>query len=729
MNSMESLGYDAAHQQAEYIFRTVLPACGMTVREGQIQLCHAMLDSLYNKEVTLCDAGVGLGKTYAYLIACLLWQWQRPREQWQPVVISTASVTLQDALLQQYIPFLSNALIQYGYIDEPAHAVLRKGKERFVCDARLEERRMQIAQRGEAFARRAALLRAADRYLDLDRVAGLSRYDRQHICVPNRCDRQCGAWESCRYRQYVRASNGPTITIQICNHNYLLADAVHRQKGWNPLLRDYQALIIDEAHCLPDAAQQMATRRLSVQKLTQLAEQLARAHHPYAAQQVQTQTRALAAACILNAPAEGKPRRAFAITDASATALAGMQKVVTQILEREHTRLPHHLQNQLAETKELAGRFARPDDSMIRYIEIAENGESVSLCAVPRDLPSQLYDLLWKREKPAILTSGTLAAGRDFDYTARRMGLRDGVPVNTLQVPSPFDYPRNAMLYFPLRPDVGNCSKEAQNERVAGQIESLVRSACGHTLVLFTSYDQMGHVYEQLEGRLSYPMHKDRYKLADGTIREKVQPKYNCFQRAQKNKGGRDCDGQSLYLAETVDAIVLEVVRKVFAQIKDTPYSRVAEQRIRQESNLQKVKRAAIEKKMRSAQHALERFEGEILKCLDGTSCFTEDMIAKQIRKSQKDLDDAKAEFAELQKERINEAAEIRKLRSYYDDFRGWADEFDSAPLEIKRTILSQLIDRVEVGRKYAVTIKFNMSYQQFLKCDNTIEPRQEIGA
>ena len=234
VNSMESLGYDAAHQQAEYIFRTVLPACGMTVREGQIQLCHAMLDSLYNKEVTLCDAGVGLGKTYAYLIACLLWQWQRPREQWQPVVISTASVTLQDALLQQYIPFLSNALIQYGYIDEPAHAVLRKGKERFVCDARLEERRMQIAQRGEAFARRAALLRAADRYLDLDRVAGLSRYDRQHICVPNRCDRQCGAWESCRYRQYVRASNGPTITIQICNHNYLLADAVHRQ-GLEPI--------------------------------------------------------------------------------------------------------------------------------------------------------------------------------------------------------------------------------------------------------------------------------------------------------------------------------------------------------------------------------------------------------------------------------------------------------------------------------------------------------------
>ena len=129
MNSMESLGYDAAHQQAEYIFRTVLPACGMTVREGQIKLCHAMLDALYNKEVALCDAGVGLGKTYAYLLACILWQLQRPRPLRSPVVISTASVALQDAILQEYIPFLSRALIQNGYIDTPIRAVLRKGKE------------------------------------------------------------------------------------------------------------------------------------------------------------------------------------------------------------------------------------------------------------------------------------------------------------------------------------------------------------------------------------------------------------------------------------------------------------------------------------------------------------------------------------------------------------------------------------------------------------------------
>ena len=147
-----------------------------------------------------------------------------------------------------------------------------------------------------------------------------------------------------------------------------------------------------------------------------------------------------------------------------------------------------------------------------------------------------------------------------------------------------------------------------------------------------------------------------------------------------------------------------------------TPYSRRAENLIRQESNLQKSKRASVEKKIKTAQHALERFEGEILKCLDGTSNFTEDMIAKQIRRYQQELNDAKAEYAALQNARLNEAAEIRKLRTYYDEFRGWAEEFDAAPLEIKRMILSQLIERVEVGRKYQVTIKLNMEYQQFLE-------------
>lgn len=122
-------GYEKAHRQAEQIFREVFPARGMTVREGQIRLCHTMLDTLFGRDVALCDAGVGLGKTYAYLVACVLWQLQRPRQMQRPVVISTAGITLQNAILEEYIPFLSDTLIQNGYIREPiwCRAAKREG--------------------------------------------------------------------------------------------------------------------------------------------------------------------------------------------------------------------------------------------------------------------------------------------------------------------------------------------------------------------------------------------------------------------------------------------------------------------------------------------------------------------------------------------------------------------------------------------------------------------------
>ena len=508
----EPIGYATAHQMVETIFRQQLPAHGMAVREGQIKLCRAMFDALHNKEVALCDAGVGLGKTYAYLVACLLWQSQRPRALWQPVVISTASVALQEAILQEYIPFLSSILLQYGYLDIPIQAVLRKGKERFVCDLRLLERQRQMAQRGERFARRAAILRQALDCLDLDKLPGLSGFDRRQICVPEHCPRFCPVRGRCRYQRYLRESNGPAVSIQVCNHNYLLADALHRQNDWRPLLRDYQAAVIDEAHRLPEAAEQMLTRRLSAKELHQLAHRLEQQHLTRGAQQFHAATETLAAVC---QPQESDRVLAerqvpYKPTQERQAALGALQTCIDEQLRRYSANMPTSLRHQLRATSETAALFARPQEDWIAYIEYDAASENqtntpFTLCAVPRDQPGYLRDLLWQREKPAILTSGTLAAGHDFTHVRRRLGLHDGSAVQTVQVASPFDYAKNCLLVFPSsHTNVGN----NPHERLACQIEQLIRAAHGHALVLFTSYDQMGHVYEQLEGRLPVPLFK-----------------------------------------------------------------------------------------------------------------------------------------------------------------------------------------------------------------------------
>ena len=61
-----------AHEEADYIFQNLLPKHGLKVREEQLRLSHEMLDTLWGNHIALCDAGVGIGKTYAYLAACIL---------------------------------------------------------------------------------------------------------------------------------------------------------------------------------------------------------------------------------------------------------------------------------------------------------------------------------------------------------------------------------------------------------------------------------------------------------------------------------------------------------------------------------------------------------------------------------------------------------------------------------------------------------------------------------
>ena len=53
-----------AHREIDTIFRVLFPEHGMAVREEQIMLCHKMLDNLLGRNIALCDAGVGIGKTY-----------------------------------------------------------------------------------------------------------------------------------------------------------------------------------------------------------------------------------------------------------------------------------------------------------------------------------------------------------------------------------------------------------------------------------------------------------------------------------------------------------------------------------------------------------------------------------------------------------------------------------------------------------------------------------------
>lgn len=488
-------GYAESHRMAEQIFREILPRRGMAVREEQIALCHEVLDTLYNKEISLCEAGVGIGKTLAYLVACILWQMHRPNQLKMPVVISTSSVALQDAILNEYLPDLSAVLLAEGIITAPITAVVRKGKERFVCDARLAERQAKAISKGQ---RQKGSLRMAENVLDLDHIPGLSRYDRCRICVPQSCPRDCFLRLDCRYQQYLRDSMKPDI--QICNHNYLLANASHRLEERPLLLRQYQALVVDEAHKLPDAARQMYTETLSAQDMDDLCSLLQQAHFKGLSKRLRTVFLTLSISC---APSFAMPKRKisipFSLTPFRQAAIADSINLLQYIGSQPD--MPYYLQYRLAEAESLLRLFLLDVPTRILYLEFSADGQ-LTFCAASNRVPQLLRSALWNTRELTILTSGTLTAAGDFDHTEQLLGLAAYAPLRHFRAESPFNYRKKCLLYIPAR----RAAAVPENQYLADQIVRLTVACHGHALVLFTSYLQMRNVYDALGGRLTFPV-------------------------------------------------------------------------------------------------------------------------------------------------------------------------------------------------------------------------------
>ena len=488
-------GYAESHRIAEQIFREILPRHGMAVREEQIALCHEVLDTLYNKEISLCEAGVGIGKTLAYLVACILWQMHRPSQLKMPVAISTSSVALQDAILNEYLPDLSAVLLSEGIITAPITAVVRKGKERFVCDARLAERQAKAISKGQ---RQKGSLRMAENVLDLDHIPGLSRYDRCRICVPQSCPRDCFLRLDCRYQQYLRDSMKPDI--QICNHNYLLANASHRLEERPLLLRQYQALVVDEAHKLPDAARQMYTETLSAQDMDDLCSLLQQAHFKGLSKRLRTVFLTLSISC---APSFAMTKRKisipFSLTPFRQAAIADCINLLQYIGSQPD--MPYYLQYRLAETESLLRLFLLDVPTRILYLEFSADGQ-LTFCAASNRVPQLLRSALWNTREPTILTSGTLTAAGDFDHTEQLLGLAAYAPLRHFRAESPFNYRKKCLLYIPAR----RAAAVPENQYLADQIVRLTVACHGHALVLFTSYRQMRNVYDALGGRLTFPV-------------------------------------------------------------------------------------------------------------------------------------------------------------------------------------------------------------------------------
>lgn len=482
-----------AHKLIDHIFQDLLPAHGMAQRPEQIQLSHRMLEAMQDGRIALCDAGTGIGKTYAYLAAATAASAFPTGQIARPIIISTSSIALQNAVLTEYLPLLSCVLMADGILTKPLKAVIRKGKSHYVCDERLDRRLRQVNPAKKNLEALTAL-RTLRETLDMDRVSHLSGYDRERVCVPQVCD--CKQ-RDCRYQRFLKTCDRGQFLFQICNHNLLVADAIHRSEGKRPIFPEHSIIIVDEAHKLPEAAREMFGMTLTAGDIQSMIHQL-RAERYLLAADVLAGTMGPLLRKLTQPREETEPLDAYLrLLTIPSRSLLVIEKQVGRLLSAQGRR-------QLEKLRGTVSLLSSPRTNMILYT--ADDGDGgTMLCATVSDLTEQMRQVLWRPEHAFVLASGTLAVGDDFHRFRSQTGLMDGRRVTESVSLSPFDYKRNCLLYLPQLPP--SQSSEAYYDGLTDEIAELIRAAWGHALVLFTSYAAMSAVKDRLREReLSFPL-------------------------------------------------------------------------------------------------------------------------------------------------------------------------------------------------------------------------------
>jgi len=482
------------------------------VRREQLHMAQRVAAALASRAALVVEAGTGTGKTFAYLVPALL--------SGRRVLISTGTRTLQDQLFSKDLPLLAAAL------GRPARVALLKGRANYLCRYRLERlendaEQLTLVDAAPTPSRAAAAMLTrirrwshTTRSGDLAEIRGLSDShplwpqvtSTRESCLGARCA------EFARCHVVLARREALESDVVIVNHHLLLADLALKEDGFDDLLGSADAIILDEAHQIPDLATQFFGAHVSSRQVESLLKELQAelgaqvaatapaARSPVAALVLADAEEALMR---LRAAAAGVPGRT-AWSAGSLPVSDAVRALEESLLAVRATLAGADAQTALAalaeRAAEIAARLARigavDELEGARTVESSPRGFTLSL--MPFDISQRFRALLESRSAAWIFTSATLSLGADFGHFTGRLGLADA---DTLQIESPFDHERQSLLYLP--PGLPEPASSGYVAAVIDTAEPLIRAAGGGAFVLFTSHRALAQGAALLRARWS----------------------------------------------------------------------------------------------------------------------------------------------------------------------------------------------------------------------------------
>lgn len=482
-------------------FAKLIP--GFLPRSQQQELAMAVAEALEKQQVFIAEAGTGTGKTFAYLVPALLTE--------QKIIISTGTKNLQDQLFLKDLPLVRDA------VAVPVDLALLKGRANYLCLHRMElalsdgrfPTRSQVADL-QKIREWSGITRSGD-IAELSDLAEDSPLWPQVTSTGDNClGNDCDYYDDCHLMKARRRAQEADIVV--VNHHLLFADMALRDEGVGELLPGVNALILDEAHQLPDIAANFFGLTVSGYQLQDLARDT-----------IAEDVREAGETGRLRSSAEHlektvKDLRLAFGTEArrgawhEALQLSGFQQALDDVAAALH-ELQEQLKPLAARGKGLESCLRRCEETATRYAQISgitpvdqihwfeTHARSFSLNLTPMDVASLFQEQIKARPCAWVFTSATLAVAENFDHFTRRLGLHDA---QTKRWDSPFDFAQQAVLYVPT--DMPEPNSPGYTAAVIEQALPVLEASRGRAFILFTSHRALQEAAEILDGKLDYPL-------------------------------------------------------------------------------------------------------------------------------------------------------------------------------------------------------------------------------
>lgn len=212
-------------------------------------------------------------------------------------------------------------------------------------------------------------------------------------------------------------------------------------------------------------------------------------------------------------------------------------------------------------------------------------------------------------------------------------------------------------------------------------------------------------------GRLTTIRYRDSYIRADGSEYSVDQIKYSCYHKSRKLC---KCDGQTTYQADRVDEIVRQIIRKIFSCMKGAPQEEKLQAMFKRQIAGNRARQTQLEKEIGKSMEQLKKLQLEIANTLTGESVYSPEDLRQAIQTVKEKIESGKKELDQLGAEEIEKRLGFEMITPAYNQFKSWAEEFDSASLEQKKMIACNLFKRIDVGRDYEISVELNVTYKQF---------------